>query len=63
MGEAYDTSVWLQKLWEELTGSMVVIHIVFDSPGMAKNISTSKLPVEKRLRIDLAVVRQILRRG
>jgi hypothetical protein len=30
---------------------------------MAKNVPTTKLPIEKRLRIDLAVVGQGLRRG
>jgi hypothetical protein len=63
LGESYDTSKWLQKIWQELTGQNLTIRLVVDSMGILKNIVTTKLPAEKRLRVDLAVVRQGLRQG
>jgi hypothetical protein len=63
LGEAYDTGIWLKQLWLELSGQEVSFRIVVDSMGVAKNIVTTKLHTEKRMRIDLAVVRQGLRRG
>jgi hypothetical protein len=63
LGEAFDTSMWLRKLWYELSGQAVEVRLIVDSLGVTKNLLTTKLTVEKRLRIDLAVVRQGLRRG
>jgi hypothetical protein len=63
LGEAYDTAMWLRQIWLELTDQALDVRIVVDSLGVAKNIVTTKLPIEKRLRIDLAVVRQGLRSG
>jgi Reverse transcriptase (RNA-dependent DNA polymerase) len=63
LGEAFDTAMWLKQLWLELSGNEVDVRFVVDSLGVAKNLITTKLTVEKRLRIDLAVVRQGLRRG
>jgi hypothetical protein len=47
----------------ELSGNEVDVRFVVDSLGVATNLITTKLTVEKHLRIDLAVVRQGLRRG
>jgi hypothetical protein len=55
LGEAYDTGIWLKQLWLELPDQEVSFRIVVDSMGVAKNIVSTKLPSEKRLRIDLAV--------
>jgi hypothetical protein len=63
LGESYDTSMWLSKIWHELTGQELKIRLIVDSMGVLKKIVTTKLPEEKWLRIDLAVVRQGLRRG
>jgi Reverse transcriptase (RNA-dependent DNA polymerase) len=63
LGEAYDTAVWLRQLCFELLGVLLPIRIVVDSMGLMKNMLTTKLTAEKRLRIDLAVARQGLRRG
>jgi hypothetical protein len=63
MGEALDTAIWLRKLWLEISGQAITIRLVVDSLGVTKNVATTKLTVEKRLRIDLAVIRQGLRRG
>jgi Reverse transcriptase (RNA-dependent DNA polymerase) len=61
--ESFDTSMWLQQVWLDLTGKTISIRLVVDSMGALSNVVTTKLPAEKRLRIDLAALRQGLRRG
>ena len=34
-----------------------------DSEGLHKNVGSTKLPIQKRLRIDMAALRQGLKRG
>jgi hypothetical protein len=63
LGECYNTAMWLRKIWHELTEQTLSVRLVVDSMGIAKSITTTKLPEKKRLRIDLAIVRQGLRRG
>jgi Reverse transcriptase (RNA-dependent DNA polymerase) len=63
LGEAFDTAMWLRQLWLELSGQTAGVRLIVDSLGVTKNSLTTKLTVEKRLRIDLAVIRQGLRRG
>jgi hypothetical protein len=63
LGDSYDSAMWLAKIWKELTGLSLRIRLVVNSMGMLKNVLTNKLPEEKRIRIDLAVVRQGLRRA
>jgi hypothetical protein len=62
-GESYDTSMWLRKIWLELTGRGLKSRLVVDSMGAVKSIITIKLPAEKRFRIELAVILQGLRQG
>jgi hypothetical protein len=59
--ESYDTAMWLRKIWLELTGYELKTRLVVDSMGAVKSVITTMLPAEKRLRIDLAVIRQGLR--
>lgn len=61
--EALDGATWLRQLWQELTGELLPVEIVTDSSCTAKNSVTTKLPKEKRNRIDLAILRQSLKRG
>lgn len=61
--EALDGAIWLRQLWQELTGELLPVEIVTDSSCTAKNSVTTKLPKEKRNRIDLAILRQSLKRG
>ena len=63
VGDAIDSAIWLQQLWFELSGSKIPIEIVTDSHGTLKNSVTTKLPTERRNRIDMALIRQALRRG
>jgi hypothetical protein len=53
--------MWLKTIWHELTGQTLQVRLVTDSMGALKSMLTTKLPEEKRLRIDLAVLRQGLR--
>jgi hypothetical protein len=55
--------MWLSQIWSELTGRKLKVRLVVDSMGSMKNVLTTKLPVEKRLRNDLACIRQGLRNG
>jgi hypothetical protein len=63
LGEGFDTAMWLQQIWLELTEQRVGISLVVDNMEIAKTIANTKLPAEKRLRIDYALEREGLRRG
>lgn len=62
-GEGHETGLWIQQMWFELTGKMIPIRIVVDSEGVLKNSGTTKLPLQKRLRIDMSALRKGLKRG
>lgn len=63
--DAYDASMWLLEMWKELTGQNLQEHtsILTDNEGLIKKVVNTKLPIEKRLRIDIASLRQGLRLG
>lgn len=61
--EKHDTSLWLQQLWYELTGNRITIELVIDSNGTSDNVTTTKLPTEKRSRTDMARLRHGLQRA
>jgi hypothetical protein len=63
LGESYDASMWLRQIWMELTGQRLKFRLVVDSMSTIENVLTTKLPAEKRLRIDLARLREGLRKG
>lgn len=46
-----------------MTGIRLPLRFVVDSEGLQKNSGTAKLPLKKRLRIDMAARRQILKRA
>jgi hypothetical protein len=56
--EAFETSMWLQQLWFELTGKMVPVELVIDSNGTSQNATTTRLPADKRSRTDMSKLRQ-----
>jgi hypothetical protein len=63
--EAYSTAMWLVELWEELTGVCLKDKnsMLVDNQGLQTKIVNTKLPAQKRLRGDLAGLRQGLRQG
>lgn len=63
VGDALDSAIWVQQLWLELSGIKVPIELVTDSNGTLKNSVTTKLPTERRNRIDMALIRQAMRKG
>jgi hypothetical protein len=63
LGESYDALMWLRHIWMELTGQRLKVRLVVDSMSTIKNVLTTKLPAEKRLRIDLACLVEGLRKG
>ena len=62
-GEGHETGIWVKQIWKELTGKEIDIRIVVDSEGLSTNCKTTRLPTQRRLRIDLACLRQGLKRG
>jgi hypothetical protein len=60
--EGYDATIWLLALWKDISGQDLDALLVTDSELQQKAVSTA-LPTEKRLRIDMALLRQGLRRG
>jgi hypothetical protein len=61
----HSTGMWLFELWEELTGACLrgSNYLLIDNRGLQNKIVNIKLPAEKRLRGDMAGLRQGLRRG
>jgi hypothetical protein len=45
--EAFDTSMWLQQFWFELTGNKVPVELMIDSNGTSQNATTIRLLAEK----------------
>jgi hypothetical protein len=61
--EGYDASMWLLALWKEISGQDLDALLVTDSESLQKKAASTALPTEKRLRIDMVLLRQGLRRG
>lgn len=63
--EAFDAQTWLANMWMELTGRYLGDRksIFTDNEGLVKKVVNTALPLEKRLRTDMAILRQGLRRG
>jgi hypothetical protein len=54
--------MWLLALWKEISGQDLVALLVTDSESLQQKAVSTALPTEKRLRIDVALLRQGLRR-
>jgi hypothetical protein len=61
--EGYDATMWLVALWEEISGQDLDALLVTDSESLQQKAVWTALPTNKRLRIDMALLRQGLRRG
>jgi hypothetical protein len=61
--EGYDATMWLLALWKEISGQDLDALLVTDSESLQQKAVSTALPTEKRLRIDMALLRQGLRRG
>lgn len=61
--ESHDTALSSQQLWYELTGFRIPIELVIDSNGTSDNVTSTRLPTEKRSRSDMARLRQGLHRA
>lgn len=62
VGDALDFSIWLQQLWFEIFGKKIEIEIVSDIKGTSSNSTTTRLPIERRNRNDMAFLFQAMRR-
>jgi hypothetical protein len=60
--EAYDATMWLLALWKEISGQYLDALLVTDSESLQQKAVSTALPTRKRLRIDMALLRQGLRR-
>jgi hypothetical protein len=61
--EGYDATMWLLALWKEISGQEIDALLVTDSEILQQKAVSTALPTEKRLRIDMALLREGLRRG
>jgi hypothetical protein len=61
--ESYDATMWLLALWKEISGQDLDALLVTDSESLQQKAVSTALPTKKRLRIDMALLRQGLRRG
>jgi hypothetical protein len=55
--------MWLLALWKEISGQDLDALLVTDSESLQQKAVSTALPTEKRLRIDMALLRQGLRRA
>jgi hypothetical protein len=55
--------MWLLALWKEISGQDLDALLVTDSESLEQTAVLMALSTEKRLRIDMALPRQGLRRG
>jgi hypothetical protein len=61
--EGYDATMWLVALWKEISGQALDALLVTDSESLQQKAVSTALPTEKRYHIDMALLRQGLRRG
>jgi hypothetical protein len=61
--EGYDATMWLLALWKKISRQDLDALLVTDSEGLQQKAVSMALPTERRLRIDMALRRQGLRRG
>jgi hypothetical protein len=55
--------MWLLAFWKEISGQDLDALLVTDSESLQQKAVTTALPTEKMLQIDMALLRQGLRRG
>jgi hypothetical protein len=60
--EGYDATMWLLALWKEISGQDLDALLVIDSKSLQQKAVSTALPTEKRLRTDMALLLQGLRR-
>jgi hypothetical protein len=61
--EGYDATMWLLALWKEISGQDLDALLVTDGESLHQRAVSTALLTEKRLRIDMALLHQGLRRG
>jgi hypothetical protein len=61
--EGYDATMWLLTLWKEISGQDLGALLVTDRESLQQKAVSTALPTKKRLRIDMALLHQGLRRG
>jgi hypothetical protein len=61
--EVFDATMWLLALWKEISEQDLDALLVTDSENLQQKAVSTALPTEKRLRIDMAMLLQGLRRG
>jgi hypothetical protein len=61
--EGHDATMCLLALWKEISGQDLDALLVTDSESLQQKAVSTALPTEKRLRIDMDLLRQGLHRG
>jgi hypothetical protein len=60
--EGYDATTWLLALWKEISRQDLDALLVIDSESLQHKSVSTALPTEKRLWIDMALLRKASRR-
>jgi hypothetical protein len=61
--EGYDATMWLLALWKEILGQYLDALLMTDSESLLQKALSTAFQTEKRLRTDMALLCQGLRRG
>ena len=60
LGEGLDNGIWLRRLWEEIEGTKLVVKGFTDSRNLVEAAKSVKNVGNKRTRIELAYIKELL---
>ena len=63
LGEGAEAGVYLNKIWEEINGRKIPVRIKTDCRTLEKALKSHSLVKSKRLRIDVAAIKEMLKMG
>ena len=63
LGEALEMAVFLQEIWREMSGDEITIVGKIDSKTLERAIGSTMGVSNRRLRIDLAIIKEALEVG
>ena len=61
--EAAEVGVYLKELWKELVSEGIPIYIKTDCKTLKDNLESTSLVANKRIRIDIAAIKEMVEKG
>ena len=61
--EAAEVGVYLKELWKELVSEGIPIYMKTDCKSLKDNLESTSLVANKRLRIDIAAIKEMVEKG